>query len=74
MTINRDPKIIDEILDRGVISNILPTKEDFKKLLLAGKRIKIYIGFDATADTLHLSHAKNIMLLADFRRPGHATI
>jgi len=36
--------------------------------------MKIYIGFDATADTLHLSHAKNIMLLEDFRKLGHEAI
>lgn len=69
-----DEKTIDEVLNRGVISNILPTKEEFKKLLLSGRRIKIYIGFDATADTLHLSHAKNIMLLEDFRKLGHEAI
>jgi tyrosyl-tRNA synthetase len=69
-----DEKKIDEVLDRGVISNILPNKENFKKLLMSGKRIKIYIGFDATANTLHLSHAKNILLLEDFRKLGHEAI
>ncbi|MFA5773511.1 MAG: tyrosine--tRNA ligase [Candidatus Paceibacterota bacterium] len=67
-------KVIDEFLNRGVIVNVLPTKEEFKKLLLSGKRIKIYMGFDATANTLHLSHAKNIMLLEEFRRLGHEAI
>lgn len=74
MGVITDEKRIDEVLNRGVITNILPTKEDFKKLLMSGKRIKIYMGFDATADTLHLSHAKNIMLLEDFRKLGHEVI
>ena len=65
---------INKILSRGVIVNILPNKEDFKKLLMSGKRIRIYIGFDATANTLHLSHAKNIMLLEEFRKLGHEAI
>ncbi len=65
---------IDEILNRGTIINALPTMNDFKKLLMSGKRIKIYIGFDATANTLHLSHAKNIMLLEEFRKLGHEAI
>ena len=69
-----DEKTIDNFLNRGVIVNILPTKEDFKKLLMSGKKIRIYIGFDATADTLHLSHAKNIMLLEEFRKLGHEVI
>lgn len=67
-------KIIDEFLDRGIIKTVLPTKEDFKKLLMSGKQIRIYIGFDATANTLHLSHAKNIMLLEEFRKLGHEVI
>lgn len=69
-----DEKIIDEFLDRGVIKTILPTKEEFKNVLMSGKKIRIYIGFDATANTLHLSHAKNIMLLEEFRKLGHEVI
>lgn len=69
-----DEKKIDEFLNRGVIINALPTKDELKKLLTSGKRIKIYMGFDATANTLHLSHAKNIMLLEEFRKLGHEAI
>jgi len=65
---------IDKILDRGTIVNILPTKEGFREKLLSGERIRFYIGFDATAPTLHLSHAKNIMLLEKFRKLGHEVI
>jgi len=67
-------KKIDEILNRGIIINALPTKDEFKKLLMSGKKLKIYLGFDATSNTLHLSHAKNIMLLEEFRKLGHETI
>jgi tyrosyl-tRNA synthetase len=69
-----DEKKIDEILNRGVIVDILPDKGTFKKLLMSGKRLKIYIGFDATANTLHLSHAKNIILLEKFRELGHEVV
>lgn len=69
-----DKKRIDEILDRGIITDILPNKEDFRNLLLSGKRIKMYHGFDATADTLHLSHAKNIIFLEEIRKLGHEVI
>ncbi len=74
MKVITDEQQIDEILNRGIISSILPNKEDFKKFLMSGKKMKIYIGFDATAETLHLSHAKNIMLLEDFRRLGHEVV
>ncbi len=69
-----DEKKIDEVLDRGTIVEILPTKAEFKKKLLSGERMKFYIGFDATAATLHLSHAKNFMLLEKFRKLGHEVI
>ncbi|NCD00762.1 tyrosine--tRNA ligase [bacterium] len=71
---NKDlEKKVDEILDRGIIKQILPTKEEFKKKLLTEK-LRFYIGADPTSKALHLSHAKNYMLLEDFRKLGHEAI
>jgi len=72
--INTNPQKIDEILDRGTIAEIFPNKEEFRNKLLSGKKLRFYIGFDATSPTLHLSHAKNIMLMEKFRRLGHEAI
>lgn len=69
-----DEAKIDEILNRGTIVNIFPTKEEFKKKLLSGEKLRFYIGLDATAPTLHLSHAKNIILMEKFRKLGHEVI
>jgi tyrosyl-tRNA synthetase len=69
-----DEQKIDEILDRGTIVEVLPSKEEFKQKLLSGKKMKFYIGFDATSPTLHLSHAKNIILMEKFRQLGHEVI
>jgi len=74
MKIVTDPKKIDNILSRGTIVDILPTKEEFRKKLLSGKKLKFYIGVDPTAPSLHLSHAKNIILMEKFRKLGHETI
>ena len=63
-------QIIDEILNRGIIVDILPSKEEFKKELLR-KKLRFYIGADPTNTSLHLSHAKNFMLLEEFRKLGH---
>ncbi len=71
MNIDTNPQKIDEILERGVIIDILPSKEEFKKKLLSGERIKIFLGADPTSTSLHLSHAKNYMLLEEFRALGH---
>lgn len=72
--IKTDIESIDEILERGTILNILPTKVQFREKLLSGEKLKFYIGFDATAPTLHLSHAKNLILLEKFRKLGHDVI
>jgi len=69
-----DPDKIDSILDRGVIVNILPSREEFRSRLLSGTPIRIYVGADPTSTKLHLSHAKNYMLLEEFRKLGHEVI
>ncbi|MDA3802818.1 MAG: tyrosine--tRNA ligase [Patescibacteria group bacterium] len=68
---NNKEEIIDSLLNRGVIVNILPTKEEFEKKLRSGEKLKIYIGVDPTSGSLHLSHAKNYMVLEEFRKLGH---
>jgi len=72
--INTNFQKIDEVLNRGTIVEILPSKEEFRQKLLSGKKMRFYIGFDATSPTLHLSHAKNIMLMEKFRQLGHEVI
>jgi len=64
-------KLIDEVLNRGVIKEILPNKEEFRNRLLSGDKLSFYIGADPTSTALHLSHAKNYMLLEEFRQLGH---
>ncbi len=64
---------IDELLSRSVAA-VFPSKEELKKLLLSGKRLKIYIGADATGPDLHVGHATNYLLLEKFRRLGHKVI
>jgi tyrosyl-tRNA synthetase len=68
---NNKEEIIDSLLNRGVIVNFLPTKDEFEKKLRSGEKLKIYIGADPTSDALHLSHAKNYMVLEEFRKLGH---
>lgn len=69
-----DEKRVDAILDRGVVFNIFPDENEFRQLLKSGKRLRFYWGVDATAPTLHLSHAKNFILLEEFRKLGHEVI
>lgn len=72
--VNTDSEQIDKILNRGTIVNVLPKKEEFRDKLLSGERLTFYIGADPTSTSLHLSHAKNYMLLEDFRSLGHKVV
>ena len=65
---------VDEVLDRGILAEFLPTKEEFRKKLLSGEKLRFYIGADPTAKALHLGHAQNLMVLEDFRKLGHEVI
>ncbi|MFA6184351.1 MAG: tyrosine--tRNA ligase [Parcubacteria group bacterium] len=65
---------VDEVLERGVLIEFLPTKEEFRKKLLTEEKMRFYIGADATAKALHLGHAQNLMVLEDFRKLGHEVI
>jgi tyrosyl-tRNA synthetase len=71
--INTDSEKIEEILNRG-ISEIYPTKDDLKKVLSSGRRLRIYVGADATGKSLHLGHSKNFILLEKLRRLGHEVV
>ncbi len=58
---------IEELKWRGMIHDIMPgTEEALLKQVSAG-----YIGFDPTADSLHVGHLVQIMTLVHFQRAGH---
>ena len=58
---------IEELQWRGMVHDIMPgTEEALNKQVSAG-----YIGFDPTADSLHVGHLVQIMTLVHFQRAGH---
>jgi tyrosyl-tRNA synthetase len=73
MKTNTDIKKIEELLTRSV-AEILPTKNGLREVLESGKRLRIYIGTDATGTSLHIGHATNYMILEKLRRLGHEVI
>lgn len=73
MQTNTDEKTIEDILTRGV-EQVFPDKEKLQELLLSGKRIKLYCGFDPTASSLHIGNAIQINKLAQFQKLGHQVI
>ncbi len=68
-----DEKKVEAVLTRGV-ENIYPDKASLKKLLMSGKQIRLYCGYDPTASTLHLGHGITIRKLAKFQELGHHVI
>ncbi len=68
-----DKNKVEEVLTRGV-ENIYSNKADLKKILLSGKRIRLYCGFDPSATSLHIGNAILINKLAQFQEMGHEVI
>lgn len=68
-----DEKQIEEVLSRGV-ETIYPDKDALKNMLMSGKRIKLYCGFDPTATFLQMGNAIQIRKLAKFQELGHEVI
>lgn len=68
-----DKNKINEVLTRGV-ENIYPNREALEKVLLSGKKIRIYCGFDPSAPSLHIGNAIQINKLAQFQALGHEII
>ncbi len=73
LNIITDENKIDEILERGV-EKIYPNKKALKKKLMAGKRIKLYCGFDPSAAALHIGNAIQLNKLSQFQELGHDVI
>ncbi len=62
--------LLAELQWRGIIHDIMPgTEEQLKKEMTTG-----YIGFDPTADSLHIGSLVPILLLVHFQKAGHKPI
>ncbi len=62
---------VEELLTRGV-ANVIPNKEELKKLLISGKKLKVYLGIDPTATKIHLGHAVALRKLNRLAKLGHS--
>jgi len=73
MKINTDPKKIDEVLTRSV-EKIYPSYKELKGVMLSGRRLRLYCGYDPSAPTLHIGHMITLRKLAQFQLLGHEVI
>lgn len=64
--------VFDVLQERGFVAQI--THEEEVKKLLDEKKVTFYIGFDPTADSLHVGHFLQLMVMAHMQRHGHRPI
>ena len=58
---------VEELTWRGMIHQMMPGTDE----LLNKEQVTAYVGFDPTADSLHIGHLCSIMILRHFQRCGH---
>ncbi|MCR5484536.1 MAG: tyrosine--tRNA ligase [Clostridiales bacterium] len=64
--------VFEELKARGLVAQM--TDPERIEELLTKDKIKFYIGFDPTADSLHVGHFVQIMVMAHLQRAGHTPI
>lgn len=64
--------VYDVLEARGYTAQV--THPEPVRALLAQPGVKFYVGFDPTADSLHLGHFIQIMVMAHLQRAGHIPI
>ena len=64
--------VLDTLKARGFVKQI--TFEEDLYRLLGSERVTFYVGFDPTADSLHVGHFLVLMAMAHMQRAGHRPI
>lgn len=64
--------VFDVLMERGFIKQT--THEEEIRELLGKEKIKFYIGFDPTADSLHVGHFMQVIIMMYMQKYGHTPI
>ncbi len=64
--------VYDTLKERGFIKQV--TDEDAVQAALGNSQVTAYVGFDPTADSLHVGNLLGLMALAHLQRAGHRPI
>jgi tyrosyl-tRNA synthetase len=64
--------VLDILKERGFIQQL--THEDEMIELFEKEKITFYIGFDPTADSLHVGHFLGMMVMAHMQKAGHRPV
>lgn len=64
--------VFDTLKERGFIAQV--THEDKVRELLENEKVTFYIGFDPTADSLHVGHMLQLIVMSHMQKAGHKPI
>ena len=64
--------VFSELKQRGLIAQM--THEEEIKELLQKEKVTFYIGFDPTADSLHVGHFLQMIVMSHLQKAGHTPI
>lgn len=70
--ISKHDNVFDVLKERGFIEQT--TDEEKIRKLLSEEKIKFYIGFDPTADCLHVGHFMQVIIMMYMQKYGHTPV
>ena len=71
-SVSKYDNVYDVLKERGFIEQV--TDEDAVRKLLTENKIRFYIGFDPTADCLHVGHFMQIIIMMYMLKYGHTPV
>ena len=72
MSFKPKSELLTILIERGFVQNL--TNQEQLDYILNREKIASYIGYDATAESLHVGHLVNIMMLRWTQKCGHTPI
>src|SRR5690606_31198601 len=68
--VKTDPLKIERFFDHK-LDQVYPTTKSLREALLSGKRLRFYIGADATGPRLHIGHLIPVLKMRQLQKLGH---
>ena len=69
---NAKVNVFDTLMERGFIAQT--TNQEKIRELLGSESVTFYIGFDPTADSLHVGHLLQLIVMSHMQKAGHRPI
>ena len=70
--VSKQDNVYDVLKERGFIEQ--STDEEKVRELLQNEKVKFYIGFDPTADCLHVGHFMQVIIMMYMQKYGHTPV